>query len=316
MICGGEQSTNIHEETSGGRADARPAWSPGSAPVAVVMISLNEEQNMRELLPNLQGWAQEVFLIDSFSRDDTVNVALDHGVHVVQRRFRGFGDQWNFALEQLPIAAPWTMKLDPDERVTDELKHNLQKALQRTVCDGIRVTRRWWFMGKPLPMREDILRVWRTGRCRVSAVSVNEHPLLSGQVGSVAGDLEHLDSADLDHWFEKQNRYSTAEAINSSTNATMAAEPRLFGAALQRRMWLKRLLRRVPCGHSWLLFLYYWIWKGTWRAGRVGYIAARLWSDVWRFREYKRYEIAITGRLPIKRQYGPGEPDKRVLQFD
>ena len=50
-----------------------------------------------------------------------MDIALRHGVYVVQRKFDGFGDQWNFAL-QLPIAAPWTMKLDPDERLTDELK--------------------------------------------------------------------------------------------------------------------------------------------------------------------------------------------------
>lgn len=291
------------------------AWKKGTTPVAVVMISLNEEHNMREVLPNLAGWAQEVFLVDSFSRDETVTIALDHGVHTVQRQFRGFGDQWNFALTTLPISAPWTMKLDPDERITDQLKHNVQEALRTSTCDGLTITRRWWFMGTPLPIRERILRVWRTGSCRFSAVAVNEHPLVSGHIGRVAGDLEHLDSADLDHWFEKQNRYSTAEAISASTNATMADVPRLFGSALQRRMWLKRLLRRLP-GHSIVLFFYYWIWKGTWRAGRVGYIAARLWSDVWRFREYKRYEIAKTGRMPVRRQYEPGEPDPRVPRYD
>jgi Glycosyl transferase family 2 len=40
----------------------------------------------------------KVFLVDSYSQDDTVDIALRHGVHVVQRRFKGFGDQWNFAL--------------------------------------------------------------------------------------------------------------------------------------------------------------------------------------------------------------------------
>jgi glycosyltransferase involved in cell wall biosynthesis len=283
--------------------------------VAVLLITLNEGHNLRDVLANLEGWAQEVFVVDSYSRDDTIDTALKYGVHAVQRRFRGFGDQWNFALTRLPITAPWTMKLDPDERLTDELKRNLQRALHAVDCDGIKVTRRWWFMGKPLPIRESILRVWRTGSCRFSPVTVNEHPIVSGKVSRVAGDLEHLDSTDLDHWFEKQNRYSTAEAINASTNGAMADVPRLLGTALQRRVWLKRLLRRLP-GHTMVLFLYYWLWKGTWRAGRVGFIAARLWSDVWRFREYKRYEIAITGRLPLPRRYGPGAVDERVPQYD
>lgn len=291
------------------------SWQAGVAPVAVVMISLNEEHNMREVLANLQGWAQQVFLVDSFSRDETVEIALQYGVHVVQRKFRGFGDQWNFALTELPITAPWTMKLDPDERLTDELKRSLDQATRAGISDGIKVTRRWWFMGKPLPIRESILRVWRSGTCRFSAVTVNEHPIVSGTIARVVGDLEHLDSADLDHWFEKQNRYSTAEAINASSNAAMAVDPALFGSALQRRMWMKRALRRLP-GHSMLMFFYYWVWKGTWRAGRTGYIAARLWSDVWRFRDYKRYEIATTARMPVRRHYGHGAPDPRVQQCD
>ena len=71
---------------------------------------------------NITPWAQEVFLVDSFSSDDTVDIVLKYDVHVVQRRFRGFGNQWNFALEKLPITAPWAMKLDPDERLTNRLK--------------------------------------------------------------------------------------------------------------------------------------------------------------------------------------------------
>ena len=47
-------------------------WQPGSTPIAVVMISLNEGHNMRAVLQNLKDWAQEVFLVDSFSTDNTV----------------------------------------------------------------------------------------------------------------------------------------------------------------------------------------------------------------------------------------------------
>jgi glycosyltransferase involved in cell wall biosynthesis len=290
-------------------------WQPGAAPVAVVMISLNEGHNMEAVLENLKGWAQEVFLVDSYSRDNTVDIALRHGVHVVQRRFRGFGDQWNFALRELPITAPWTMKLDPDERLSEELKAHIIKAIQQGDCDGIEFNRRWWFMGRALAIREKILRIWRTSRCVFSDVSVNEHPAVTGRVEFVHGDLEHLDSPDLDHWFEKQNRYSTSEAINFHNRSALADSPRLFGTALQRRMWLKNHFYRLPFRYS-LLFLYFWLWQGTWRAGWVGYASARLWSDVYRHIDYKRREIDLTQRLPVKRTYGPGEPDKRVRQYE
>lgn len=290
-------------------------WVPGRAPVAVVMITLNEAHNLEAVAENLRGWAQEVFIVDSHSRDATVDIALCHGITLVQRRFRGFGDQWGFALERLPITAPYTMKLDPDERLSDALKDAIVAATARGGWDGLSVQRRWWFMSRPLPIRETILRVWRTGACRFSDVAVNEHPIVAGRIDKVNADLEHLDSPDLDHWFEKQNRYSTAEAISSHTGGNMATPPKLFGNRLERRMWLKTLLRRLPLHHH-LLFIYYWLWKGTWRAGRVGYISARLWSDVWRMRAYKRYELELTGVLPHKRVYGPGTPDARVAQYE
>lgn len=131
----------------------------------------------------------------------------------------------------------------------------------------------------------------------------------------VAGDMEHHDSPDLDHWLEKQNRYTTAEAIIAFNKSSLADTPRLFGTGLQRRMWLKKNFYRVP-GRYMLLFLYYWLVQGTWRAGWVGYAWARLRADVMRLIEYKRREIELTGRLAVKRCYGPGKPNARVRQFE
>jgi hypothetical protein len=302
-------------ESNAGKSETLGCWQPGSAPVAVVMISLNEGHNMEAVCQNLAGWAQEVFLVDSYSRDDTIDIALGHGVHVVQRKFLGFGNQWNFALHELPITAPWTMKLDPDERLSDELKANLLVAMQRSDTNGLSLVRRLWFMGRALPVRQTLVRVWRTGLCRFTDVAVNEHPIVEGPITHVAGDMQHHDSPDLDHWLEKQNRYTTAEAIIAYSKSPLADTPRLLGSALQQRMWLKKNFYRVPFRYS-LLFLYLWLWKGTWRTGWVGYAWARLRSDVMRLREYKRKEMEITGRLPAKRFYGAGRPDVRVQQFE
>lgn len=287
----------------------------GLAPVAVIMICLNEAHNLAAVSANLKGWAQEVFLVDSYSRDDTVDIALRLGIHVVQRRFEGFGEQWNFALRKLPITAPWTMKLDPDERISDELKVAIERAIGENVADGLSMNRRLWFMGRPLPIRQELVRVWRTGICRFSDVAVNEHPIVAGRIILIQGEMEHHDSPDLDHWLEKQNRYTTAEAIQAYQNAPLAGQPRLLGSAFQRRMWLKKHFRHIPFRFS-LIFVYHWLALGAWRAGWVGYAWARLRSDVFRLIEYKRREIELTRRLPAKRFYGPGKPDLRVQQFE
>ena len=284
-------------------------------PIAVVMISLNEAHNLEAVLQNLAGWAQEVFLVDSYSADDTIDIALKHGVQVVQRRFRGFGDQWNFALQELPITAPWTMKLDPDERLTDELKASIESMVKRGEQDGIVIKRRLWFMGAVLPVEQPILRVWRTGACRFTDVAVNEHPLVDGRIGNADGYLEHHDSPDLDHWLTKQNRYTTAEAASQFEGRALALPPRLFGSALERRMWLKRHFWKMP-GRYLILFLYHLLVLGAWKAGRVGWIWARLRTEVYRLWEYKRYEMDRLGHVPVKIPAHPGAPDVRVKQAD
>lgn len=284
------------------------------APVAVVLITLNEAHCMDAVLHNLRGWAQEVFVVDSYSADDTVDIALRHGVHVVQRRFRGFGDQWNFAISQLPICSPWTMKLDPDERLTDELKRNLSDAMARGRADGFTMDRRLWFMGRALPVRHHLLRVWRTGACTFSDVLVNEHPLVRGMVKRVEGQIEHYDSPDLHHWVEKQNSYTTTEAIAAHEGRALSVQPRLTGDSLQRRMWIKLNYRRFP-GRYLAIFLHHYLVLGAWRAGWAGYAWSRLRSDVYRLWEYKLREIRMTGRLPVKKSFGPGQPDPRVPQY-
>jgi hypothetical protein len=279
------------------------------------MISLNEGHNLDAVLHNLAGWAQQVFLVDSYSQDDTVDIALRHGVHVVQRKFDGFGSQWNFALRELPITAPWTLKLDPDERLSDQLKADLLAVMQTGDCEGVSMARRLWFMGRPLPVRQTLVRLWRTGSCKFSDVAVNEHPIVQGRITHVASEMAHHDSPDLDHWLEKQNRYTTAEAVMAYQKAPMAATPSLFGSGFQQRMWIKRHFDEIPFG-MFMLFCYHWLVMGAWRAGWVGYAWSRLRCEVMRLRKYKRIEMEITGRLPVKRVYGAGKPDARVKQYE
>lgn len=305
-LRGGSFVSEFHQTQSG---------LPDRTPVAVVMISLNEAHNMEAVLQNLEGWAQEVFLVDSCSSDDTVGIALRHGVHVVQRPFRGFGDQWNFAMRELPITAPWTMKLDPDERLSERLKESIRARLLAGDQDGLALHRRLWFIGAPLPVRQKLLRIWRTGSCRFTDVAVNEYPEVAGVIKPVDGDLEHHDSPDLEHWLTKQNRYTTAEAASQFRRAASDFRPRLTGGASQRRAWIKRHFWKVP-GRYLFLYLFHLVWLGAWRAGRPGWIWARLRTEVYRMWEYKAYEMSRLGRVPANIPAVPGDPDPRVRQYE
>lgn len=289
--------------------------TPSPLPLAVLMISRDEEHNLPGVLENLRGFASEVFLVDSYSSDNTVELALAGGMHVVQRRFRDFGEQWNFAVSGLPVTQPWTMKLDPDERLTEALKEKIAQALVEDNADAIGFPRRLWFMGRPLPVRQDVLRIWRTGTCRFTDSKVNEHPVVPGRHRRLTAELEHHDSPNLHHWYDKQNRYSTAEANIAYTGRGRTALPRLFGTKLERRAWLKAAYNHLPARHL-LMQLYCLLVLGAWRGGRAGFIWARMRAEVFRMRELKRLEMQWLGTSYEVPPSPRGTPHPDVPQID
>ena len=289
-------------------------WPQGRVPITVIMISLNEEHNMHGVLKNLSGWAQEVILVDSFSSDQTIDIALSYGIKVVQRPFKGFGDQWSFAINETNIKTPWTMKLDPDERITNDLKHDIENKVLDSKIQGIYVSHRLWFMGKNLSIKQNHLRLWRTGACEFSDVIVNEKPIVSGYKTLANGYVEHHDSPDLHHWLNKQNKYSSGEAIQLFRKSSLSAIPKLFGSRIERVMWLKHNFRRIPFKFC-LLFLYSYIVLGAWKAGKQGVYWSRLRTDVYRFIDYKTTEMELLGRECSTKEYSLGSPDPRVEQF-
>ena len=118
-------------------------------PISVVMLTLNEAAHLPEALRELRPWVRDIYIVDSLSEDATVDIALKNGANVVQRPFTNFGNQWNWALDSLPIQTPWVMKMDPDERVTPALRDELARLLEEDPKEaGFEMRRRLWFMGQ------------------------------------------------------------------------------------------------------------------------------------------------------------------------
>jgi len=282
-------------------------------PVTVIMLTFNEEFHLPGAIENVRDWAEEVFIVDSCSTDRTVDIALEQGVKIVQRPFTNFGDQWNFALEHLPVKTPWTFKLDPDERLSQNLKEEIRELLSAEQdCRGWEMDRRLWFMGKPLRVLAPVLRLWRTGKCRFSDVIVNEHPLVDGRLGKLKGILEHLDSPDLHHWMDKQNRYTTMLAIQRARGDRLSAQPKFFGTPLERRMFFIKAFFQIPFRYQ-LQWLHEMFIRGAWRSGKAGLAWARLRVESRRLRELKLREMQATGRIPEIPIPQRGDYDPRVL---
>src|SRR5919198_6772852 len=111
------------------------------APVSVLVPTLDEELNLPECLDSV-NWADEVFVVDSFSHDRTVEIARERGAHVVQHPFESYSRQKNWALDTLPFRNDWVLIVDADERVSPELRCEIQSILPDADCAGYYLNRR------------------------------------------------------------------------------------------------------------------------------------------------------------------------------
>src|SRR5205823_522367 len=96
---------------------------------SIFILTLNEEKNIEACLKSIVNWASEVVIIDSFSKDATLDIAKRYGVRVLQHKFDSFGAQRNWAMANANFKEPWLMTLDADHRVTPELAQELKDHL-------------------------------------------------------------------------------------------------------------------------------------------------------------------------------------------
>lgn len=271
-------------------------FKKGKTSIAVIMITLNEGHYLEDMIKQLNGWASEIFVLDSFSKDNTIEILKKYKVFYQQRKFTNFGDQWNYALNCFKIKSEFTMKMDPDERLTKKLKIEITNNLNINNFDGYSFDRVLFFMGKELPIKQEVTRIWRTGKAKFTDVLVNEIPIINGSVHKLDSTLLHMDSPNLEHWYSKQNKYSTSEAVAKLKKKDLFFKPTIFGNKNNKRMWFKKNFSNIPF-RFFLLFLYYYIFKGLFMAGKEGFIWSHLRSEVMRMREYKYYEMVKKNNL-------------------
>ncbi|MEZ5825700.1 MAG: glycosyltransferase [Geminicoccaceae bacterium] len=94
--------------------------------MSVIILTRDEEQNLVHALESLAPLDADITIVDSGSRDRTVEIARAHGCRVLERRWTHYADQFNWALHAVESRAPWCMRLDADERLTPELVDELE----------------------------------------------------------------------------------------------------------------------------------------------------------------------------------------------
>lgn len=247
--------------------------APPVLPISVIVPARNEARNLPRCLESLAG-VGEVYVIDSQSTDDTVEIAKSHGANVVQFHYAGgWPKKRQWAMDTLPLAYDWILLLDADEVLTPELMEEIRRAAQSPAVNGYSIRLQMYFLGRVLRHCDASfwkLSLFRKGRgrfeCRLkdqddsmADIEIHEHVVVDGPTAELHHALVHHNADSLSRYILKHNEYSNWEArvllqpAGAANSEEVSAD--LFGTQAQRRRWLKRNLYRMP-GSPVLLFLY------------------------------------------------------------
>ena len=163
--------------------------------LSAIVITRNEAHNLRDCLQSLQGWVDEVIVVDSQSTDGTPAIAQQLGAKVAQPPdWPGFGPQKNRALDL--ATCDWVFSIDADERVTPELAQEIQQVLQAGHAGvAYKLPRLSSYCGKFIHhagwQPDYVLRVFKRGSAKFSDDLVHERVVTDQKVLALQHHLLH-----------------------------------------------------------------------------------------------------------------------------
>lgn len=180
--------------------------------ISVIIITKNEEINIEECLKSVE-WADEIIVVDSESSDRTVGIAGKYTDKVFVRKWEGYSKQKKYALSL--ARNEWVLSLDADERVSPQLKEEIQKGFDAEF-DGFRISRKNYFLGKHITGcgwdNDFQLRLFRKSRTDITDNLVHESFFVNGKIGQLSSRIIHYSYRTLKDAITKMNNYSTLEA--------------------------------------------------------------------------------------------------------
>jgi len=255
-------------------------------PVSVIVPIKNEAANLARCLGSIR-WADEIFVVDSQSADDSARIVQQHGARLEQFHFNGtWPKKKNWALENLPFKNDWVFILDADEVLPPEAEHEFAAAIANAgEIAGYWINRRFFFLGRWLRHAyypNWNLRLFRHSSGRYEKLTdlqtdsgdneVHEHVVVKGPTSRLKCEMDHYAFPSIDIFIEKHNRYSNWEARVAAEGK--GGQP-LAHAQVDLKRTLKRVATRLPF-RPLLRFLYIYVWQKGFLDGREGYYFARL----------------------------------------
>lgn len=227
--------------------------------VSAVVLTYNESEIIPHCLSRLQ-WADEIVVVDSFSKDDTRELAAAKGARVLTRAFKNFADQFNWGMAQ--AESDWIFMVDADEIVTPELAASVLRAIRSNPPVDIFLLRRdSYVFGRRMRSSswsgEWIPRLFRRGAIEYVG-EVHPDPQVGDRpVEKLEGLLLHYTYRSTAKYFEKFQLYSTLWAEKAYAGGRRTSVPYALASS------------------AWRTFHNYFI-RGEFRDGVVGFVSSVL----------------------------------------
>ena len=238
--------------------------------ISVVILTYNEELHIERCIKSLLPFAKEIFIIDSFSTDNTVEIAESLGAKVYQNPWINYALQFQWGLDNCPITTEWVMRMDSDEYILPELQNEISSKIPKINYDesGIYIKRRVYFKDRWIKHGSYyptwLLRIWRYKDGYIEQRWMDEHiKLTKGKTIQFEHDLVDDNLNDLTWWTNKHNNYATREAVDILNIIYEflkydEVNSNLFGTQEEKKRFLKKKYANLP------LFtrpLIYFLWR-------------------------------------------------------
>jgi glycosyltransferase involved in cell wall biosynthesis len=218
----------------------------------VILLAFNSEDTLGATLASARQVSDEVFVVDSYSKDRTVDIARRMGATVVQHAFENYGAQRNWAIDILPISRSWQLHLDADEWMDDLLVASILALPEDPEHSGYFLPRYLRFLGRILhhggmsPTWH--LRLFRTGMGCCEDRKYDQHFLLKkGTSSRLPGAMIDDIRMPLTEWTSRHNRWSDGEVAElHAREAVGRVQPNARGNPAERKRYLRQRYNQMP----------------------------------------------------------------------
>jgi glycosyltransferase involved in cell wall biosynthesis len=255
-------------------------------PISAIILTYNEELNIKKCLDSVLDWADEIIIVDSYSTDKTLEIAKLYTEKIYQNKYDGHPQQWQWTLKNVPIKNEWVFAIDADFIITEELWKEIaiKFAELNEEISGFYVRHKEVFKARPI-LHGGVypsywLRIFKKDKVRIDENElVDVHFYVNGRTENLEFDLieQNYKDENIFFWIEKQNKFAKRHAIEEINRRdkmlNWPVKPNIFGSPGQRKLFFKNIYYKLPLYVRPFLYLFYrYILKLGFLDGKEGFI--------------------------------------------